>query len=124
MKKQRTWFHGSSLELETLRKGSSITQIEKLAQAFSTMPSIVSVSDDGKVKHNGRSKGRVYRVADRVTNNDIYEHPKSTMGTGWECIIKKEFRLEFLYEYDISHHPDDILSEKEIKEIEERNIPQ
>jgi len=88
------------------------------------MPSIVSVSDDGKVKHNGRLKGRVYRVADRVTNNDIYEHPKSTMGTGWEYITKKEFRLEFLYEYDISHHPDDILSEKEIKKIEERNIPQ
>jgi hypothetical protein len=119
LKKQGTWFHGSSSELETLRKGSSITQIEKLAQVFSTKPSIVSVSDDGKIRHNGKSKGRVYRVTNRVTTDDIYEHLRSSM-KGWEWITKKEFKLEFLYE--VSPSPDDILSEKEIREINERNV--
>ena len=120
-KKQPTWFHGSPSELETLRKGSSITQIEKLAQAFSSKPSIVSVSDDGKIKHNGKSKGRIYKVTGRVTTDAIYEHPRSSV-KGCEWITKKEFKLEFLYEYDISHYPDDILSKNEIREIRERHV--
>jgi hypothetical protein len=119
LKKQGTWFHGSSSELETLRKGSSITQIEKLAQAFATGPGMVSVSDDGKIRHNGKLKGRVYRVTDRVNADDIYEHPGSSM-KGWEWITKKEFKLEFMYEYEVSHYPDDILTENEIREIRER----
>ncbi len=117
LKKQGTWFHGSSSELETLRKGSSITRIEKLAQAFSTRPGIVSVSDDGEIKHNGKSKGRVYKVTDRVTTDDIYEHPRSSI-KGWEWITKKEFKLEFLYE--VSPSPADILTEREIKELKMR----
>ena len=119
--KQGTWFHGSPLELEVLRKGSSITQIEKLAQAFSTKPSMVSVFDDGKIKHNGKSKGRVYRVIDMVTADDISEHPRSTMKKGWEWITKKEFKLEFLYHYKVSHYPDDILTESKIREIMEHH---
>ena len=120
--KQATWFHGSPLELEALRKGSSITQMEKLAQAFSTKPSIISVSDDGKIKHSGKRNGRVYSVTGKVTTDDIYEHPRSTM-KGWEWITKKEFNIEFLYEYDISRYPEDILSEDEIRELRERNVP-
>ncbi len=122
LKKQGIWFHGSSLKLDTLRKGSSITQIEKLAQAFSSKPSMISVSDDGKIKHNGKLKGRVYKVADQVTTDDIYEHPRSSI-KGWEWITKKEFKLEFLYKYEISCYPEDILSENEIREIRERNDP-
>jgi len=120
-KKQVTWFHGSPLKLETLRKGSAITQNEKLAHVFSTRPSIVSVSDDGTIKHNGKSKGRVYKVADRVTSDDIDEHPRSSMNKGWEWITKKEFSLEFLYE--VSPSPEDILSEREIRELMESNAP-
>ena len=118
--KQGTWFHGSPMRLKILRKGSSITQIEKLAQVFSSKPSIVSVSDDGKIRHNGKLKGRIYRVIDKVTTDDIYEHPRSSI-KGWEWITKKEFNLEFLYE--ISFSADDILTEDEIREIRERNIP-
>ncbi len=120
-KKQVTWFHGSPLKLETLRKGSPITRNEKLAQVFSTRPGIVSASYDGTIKHNGKSKGRVYKVADRVTSDDIYEHPGSSMNKGWECLTKKEFKLEFLYE--VSPSPEDVLSESEIRELIERNVP-
>jgi len=121
MKKQGTWFHGSPLELETLRKGSSITQIEKLAQAFSTKPDIVSVSDDGKIKHNGKLKGHVYRVTDGVTTDEIYEHPRSSM-KGWEWITRREFKLKFLYAFLPS--PDDNLSVNEIRELRERKREQ
>ena len=118
-KKQGTWFHGSPLVLKILRKGSSITQSEELAQAFSTRPSIVSVSDDGKIKHNGKSKGRVYKVAGRVTADDIYEHPRSAWKKGWEWLTKKEFKLEFLYK--VSNSPEDMLTESEIRELKEHN---
>jgi len=122
IKKQGTWFHGSPLKLEILLKGSSITQIEKLAQVFSTKPGIVSISDDGGIKHNGKSKGRVYRVTECVTPDDIYEHPRSSeWKKGWEWITRKEFKLEFLYE--VTPSPDDILSDNEIRENKERNVP-
>jgi len=107
-KKEKTWFHGSPLELDTLRKGSTITQIEKLAQVFSHKPSVVSVAEDGKIRHNGKTKGRVYRVTDEVTTDDILEK-------GGERITNREFKLEFLYE--ISYSPEDILSDNEIKEL-------
>jgi len=106
----KTWFHGSPLELATLRKGSSITQIEELARVFSHRPGIVSVSDDGTIKHNGKEKGRVYRVTGAVTAADIHEHPRSSWQQGWEWITNREFKLEFLYE--ISPSPDDILSDE------------
>ena len=115
-RKEKFWFHGSSLELETLRKGSTVTQFEKLAQIFSHKPSIVSVSDNGEIKHNGKVKGRVYRIAEEVTADDIFRHPESS--TGWEWITDKEFKLEFLYE--ISNSPDDVLSESEIEELKKR----
>ncbi|UCD10086.1 MAG: hypothetical protein JSU79_05455 [Dehalococcoidales bacterium] len=105
------------MNLEKLSKGSSITQIEKLARAFSTKPTIASVSDDGNIRHNGKAKGRVYKIIDTVTPDDIYKHPATTMDEGWEWITRKDFRLEFLYEYE--GMPDDILSEDEIRLLKE-----
>jgi hypothetical protein len=121
LKKQGTWFHGSPLELEILQKGSSITQIEKMAQVFSTRPDMISVSDEGKVKHNGKLTGRVYKIAGRVAANDIYKHPRSSWKKGWEWITKKEFRLKFLYE--VTPSADDLLTQDEAQELKERNIP-
>ncbi|UCH43825.1 MAG: hypothetical protein JSW16_04625 [Dehalococcoidales bacterium] len=115
--KEKPWFHGSPLELETLREGSAITQIEKLAQAFSHRPTIVSVSDGGKIKHDGKTKGRVYRIAEEITADDVLPHPRSSMAKEWEWITNREFKLEFLYE--IPYSPDDILSESEIEELKE-----
>ena len=117
LKNQSTWFHGSPLILEKLCKGSSVTQIKKLARAFSTRPTILSVSDDGNIRHNGNETGRIYRIIDTVTADDIYKHPATTMDEDWEWITTKDFRLEFLYEYEST--PDDILSEDEIKALRE-----
>jgi len=74
---------------------------------------MVSVSDDGKIRHDGKAKGRIYRIAEEVNAGDVFEHPRSTKG--WEWITNREFKLEFLYE--ISHSPEDILTEEEIKEL-------
>ncbi|MBN2238220.1 MAG: hypothetical protein JW712_00470 [Dehalococcoidales bacterium] len=112
---RETWYHGSPLELEILKKGSSITRMERLAGIFSTRPEIVSAADDGTIRHNGRLKGKVYRVAGPVSPDDIREHPSSTMQDGWEWLTNRELKLELLYEYSPS--PEDILSEDEINEL-------
>ena len=105
------------MRLEKLCKGSSITQLEKLVRAFSTKPAVVSVSDDGSIRHNGMEKGYIYKIIGTVKPDDVYKHPATTMDEGWECITRKDFRLEFLYEYERT--PDDILSEYEIKTLRE-----
>lgn len=117
LENQSTWFHGSPLRLEKLCKGSSITQLENLARVFSSKPTIVSVADDGSIRHNGKEKGYIYRIIDTVTPDDIYKHPKTTMNESWEWITRKDFRLEFLYEYESM--PESILSEGEIIALRE-----
>lgn len=115
LKNQSVWFHGSPVKLEKLCKGSSITHLEKLARAFSTKPTIVSVSDDGSIRHNGKEKGYIYQIIDMVTPDDIYKHPATTMDEDWEWITRKDLRLKFLYEYTST--PDNILSEDEIRTL-------
>ena len=115
LKNKATWFHGSPFFLKKLRKGSSITQNEKLAQAFSTKPTIVSVSDDGSIRHNGKEKGQVYKIIDTVTSNDIHQHPATMMNEEWEWITKRDFNLQFLYEYTST--ADDFITEEEIRAL-------
>ncbi|MFC1946398.1 hypothetical protein ACFLXY_00605 [Chloroflexota bacterium] len=103
--------------LKKLCRGNSVTQIEKLARAFSAKPTIVSVYDDGSIRHNGKEKGRIYKIIDTVTPDDIYKHPATTMDEGWEWITKRDFKLEFLYEY--RSESGDILSEDEIKALKQ-----
>ena len=87
------------------------TMMESLDRIF---PSSVRLEPVSEVE------GRVYRIADEVTTDDVFRHPKSPMKQGWEWITNKEFRIEFLYE--ISYSPGDILSENDIKELKMRNV--
>lgn len=50
---RRPWYHGSQQDLLALRVGSSITQEKAIARAFSHRPSLLSIADDGSVKHDG-----------------------------------------------------------------------
>jgi len=98
--------------------GSWITACSPSSNSTHHKPTIVSVSEDSRIRHNGKARGRVYRIANEVTTDDVSEHPRSSMRKGWEWVTNREFKLEFLYE--ISCSPDDILSEKEIKELKMR----
>ena len=53
-KHNRNYYHGSPLKLVVLRKGSTITPVKKLAEAFSHKPTKLSIYADGKIKHNGK----------------------------------------------------------------------
>lgn len=90
------WYHGSPLELTTLLKGSTITQKRELARIFSHKPSIVSVFDDGQIKHNGTMPGYLYIIAEKVQTEDVTPHPQTTMEVGDEWLTTRELQLQFL----------------------------
>ena len=50
-------YHGSNILLSELRMGSTITQWEALAKAFSHKPSVLGYDDKGNIEHNGFEQG-------------------------------------------------------------------
>jgi hypothetical protein len=112
------WYHGSPLELTTLREGSTITQKYELARVFSHKPAIVSVLDDGQIKHNGALPGYLYIIADKVQLEDVTPHPQTTMGPGDEWLTTRELRLELLCTTEPLS--DELLSDADIAELMKR----
>ncbi|MBO3802451.1 MAG: hypothetical protein JTT11_01020 [Candidatus Brockarchaeota archaeon] len=51
------WYHGPPLKLEFVRRGSTIAQDRELARVFSHKHTIVFISDDGKIKRDGKVAG-------------------------------------------------------------------
>jgi len=107
-----TWYHGSPLELTVLHVGSTITQKRELARVFSHKPPVVSVDDDGSIKHNGTQPGYLYIIDEAVQPGDVIPHPRTTMEPGDEWLIERPLRVrligttqprseEFLTEADI-----------------------
>lgn len=91
-----TWYHGFPFELLVLRKESTVTQNRDLARVFSHKPSIVSVSDEGTIQHDGIQAGYLYRIDEPAGPGDVYPHPRSTMGPGQEWLTTRELRLELI----------------------------
>ncbi len=112
MNEQDSWYHGSSLELRTIRAGSTITRKRELARVFSHKPQLVSVDDAGNIRHNGRQPGYLYVIAEPVRPGDVTPHPRSTMAPGDEWITTRELRVRFLG--STVPRPEELLTEAEI----------
>ncbi|MBN1138843.1 MAG: hypothetical protein JXM73_19820 [Anaerolineae bacterium] len=91
-----TWYHGAPLELTVLRPGSTITRDRHLAEIFSHKPAIVSMDDDGAIRHDGTQPGLLYRIAEPVGADDVYPHPRSSMAPGLEWLTRRELRIELI----------------------------
>jgi hypothetical protein len=87
------YYHGSPSTIEILRKGSSITRNKKLAMAFSHKPSVLSISDDGEIKHNGTKKGYLYKIVEELKQNDIIVHPSCKSNDTWEFITQRDLEI-------------------------------
>jgi hypothetical protein len=109
------WYHGSAVRLTILRTGSTITQKRALARVFSHKPTIVSVSDEGEIKHNGNQMGYLYLVDEKIKPADVIPHPRTTMATGDEWLTQRELRLQFLGPVEM--RLDDQLSEMELANL-------
>jgi hypothetical protein len=116
----QTWYHGSPLKLTTLRKGSTITQKRELARIFSHKPTLVSVSDNGQIKHNGMVPGYLYIIVDKVQPNDVVPHPHTTMQAGDEWLTTRELHLQLLCASELV--PSEQLTDDEYAALQERLI--
>ena len=118
----RAWYHGSPLRLTTLREGSTITQKRALARIFSHKPARVSVSDDGRIKHNGTTPGYLYAVADKIQLEDVVPHPRTTMAPGDEWLTTRELRLRLLC--STKPAPEEQLTDEEWAELQRQVVEQ
>ena len=114
------WYHGSPLDLAVLRAGSTITQRRDLARIFSHKPTIVSISDDGQIKHNGTIPGYLYTIAEVIEPGDVILHPRTTMGPGDEWLTTRELRLQRLCA--TASAPEDQLTDEELSAIQAYQI--
>jgi len=112
------WFHGSSLPLQVLRAGSTITQNRDLARIFSHKPHTVCIDDDERVLHTGESPGFLYRIAEPIGTDDILPHPTSTMQDGLEWLTLRNFTLTLLEE--TTPFPEERLTSAMLAELQAR----
>ena len=63
---------------------------------FSHKPTVVSMDDDGAIKHNGTQTGLLYYIAETVGPGDAYPHPNSSMTPGKEWLTARDLRLELI----------------------------
>ncbi len=94
----KPFYHGSNLQLEVLRTGSTVTQWEALARAFSHKPTVLCYEDDGTISHNGTQKGYLYVVDEMVLAGDIIAHPRTTMDENAEFLTCRELKLRLIEE--------------------------
>ena len=108
----QSWYHGSPFALTVLRVGSTITQRRELARIFSHKPPIVSIDDDGSIKHNGTQPGFLYIIDEDVQPSDVTPHPRTTMGPGDEWLTSRALRVRLI---DTTQpRPEEFLTEVEI----------
>ena len=102
MSEAELWYHGSPHQLSLLRAGSTITQDRKLAEVFSHKPTLVSMEDDGRIRHNGMATGYLYVIDETVRSDDVEPHPRTTMAPGNEWLTRRPLRLRLLRETQLS----------------------
>jgi hypothetical protein len=120
------WLHGSPLRLEELREGSTITQDEELARAFSHKPQILSLEDDPallaagarRVRHNGTLSGLLYVIDEPLSPDDVFPHPRSSMPAGLEWLTRRPLRLRLLGPVEID--PGELLTDEDIQNLRNR----
>jgi len=107
----KLWFHGSRQELAELRVGSTITQDRELARVFSHKPRLVSIGDDGTIKHNGRVDGFLYTIDETVRVGDVEPVPGSTMEPGKEWLTIRPLKVALIKRTTVV--PEERLSRRE-----------
>lgn len=122
MNDTESWYHGSPLVLTVLYIGSTITQKRELARVFSHKPPVVSIDDDGNIKHNGTQPGYLYVIDEVVRPEDVTPHPRTTMEPGAEWLTNRELRVRLIGTTE--PRPEEMFTESEMaalrKMLEER----
>jgi hypothetical protein len=115
MPESETWYHGSPLQLTILRAGSTITRDREVARVFSHKPPIVSIDDDGTIRHTGTAPGYLYRIDEPLGPGDVYPHPRTTMQPGLEWLTRRELRLSLIGPTQV--RKEELLTEDQVTEL-------
>jgi len=91
----KTWYHGSNVELTVLSEGSTITQWKEMAEAFATKPFLLGYDTfDSPIFHDGMADGILYIIEEPLQIGvDIYQHPRTSMDRGVEWLTNRPLRL-------------------------------
>ena len=93
------WYHGSNVQFNILKEGSTITQWKALAEAFSHQPTVLCCDDNGKISHNGIEKGYLYVIDEPIkVGVDIYQHPRTTMDVNAEFLTSRPLQVKIIEE--------------------------
>lgn len=93
------WYHGSNCIFSELRENSTITPWRALAEAFSHQPSRLSYDVDGNITHNGKEKGYLYIIDEKISvGEDVYQHPDTTMDENAEFLTKRPLKVKMICE--------------------------
>lgn len=111
----RPWYHGSQQALTVLRAGSSISQNKDIARIFSHRPTMISLAEDGSLKHDGTAHGYLYRVVEAVKAEAIYPHPHPVNASHWEWLTKRELSVQLIERTKVQDA--EKLTEQEIAEL-------
>ena len=96
MEKAEVLYHGSPVRLHTLRKDSTVTPYRHLARVFAHKPTIVSIDDLERIKHNGVRPGYLYVIDEPLAREDLRQHPTSVLPEGWELLANRDLRVRMV----------------------------
>jgi len=86
-----------------------------VARIFSHKPTLVSISDDGVIKHDGSLPGLLYRIDEAIQSNDVRPHPTSSMKWGMEWLTNRDLRVKMIDHTEVVDS--ERLSECEVMEL-------
>ena len=112
------WYHGSPAVLTELAAGSTITPDRSLAEVFSHKPTVVSIGDDGVIEHDGVMPGRLYRISEQPSPEEVEIHPRTSMIHGLEWIISKTVAVRLVAYVPLDES--ERLSAETLRKIRER----
>jgi hypothetical protein len=112
------WYHGSPLMLTILRRGSTITQNRDLARAFSHKPTILVITDEGRIQHSGTMPGFLYQIDQEIRPGDVEPHPRTTMDPGLEWLTTRDLSLSLIGPAELTDS--ERLTEDEIDALRKR----
>ncbi len=113
-----TWYHGSPLKLAILCQGSTITPNPDLARAFSHKPTLLCITDEGRIQHNGTAPGFLYQIDEEIRPGDLEPHPRTTMEPGQEWLTTRDLRLSVVERVELTDN--ERLAEGEIEALRQR----
>ena len=123
--KNGSWYHGTPYKLESLEKGSTVTQDREIARVLSHKPAVVLYdAEQRNFKHTGPIyTGYLYQIDEPVGPGDVEPPASSSMNPGDEWTTTRPLKVRLLAETVI--RPEEMMDRAQLRKLlEQGGIPQ